>query len=585
MVNLTPNVYAHWKLNESTGTLVSDSSVHGRDGTTVNMEDEDWVSGKINNCLLFDDTNTEYVDCENISNFDRFDEFSYEFWFKTNIPSTATFYAILGKRRVGPNVGMVTEIRTGQIWFGLWSHSTEYLRVYTSGTLLNDDVWHHCIITYDGSGDASGVHIYIDNVNKSLTTYANTLNGTIINSIHFQMSKTVGDWNYVGYLDEVVIYDKELSQEEVTFRWNGGAGTEDMADAPPTPPSNPDPADTATDIDYDQNLDWDCPDANTYDIYLGTSSPPAIQESDHPSSDYTIPFNLDSCTTYYWKIVAKGVGGETSSPEWSFTTNNELPTIPNTPLPMHNSVGQNLALILSWECEDYNPNDTLVYDIYFGTVNPPPLVKSNNANKEYSVSGLNFDKTYYWKIVARDNASCGTHETISPIWQFKTKEYVTAGHEAFDPRKIIRSQLATMHKIDGNIEKCIRVLADDNKYIYIPMYVEEEAELKCPALPFIRLDLLAIRAIPHDIKAAVRQHTALIGIDIAFNNMDNIDITSFGKKVADRLVDLSRYYQTATTGVQFMNIVNQGRLIIENRCEEVIFHWVLELEATYSDAC
>ena len=99
------------------------------------------------------------------------------------------------------------------------------------------------------------------------------------------------------------------------------------------------------------------------------------------------------------------------------------------------------------------------------------------------------------------------------------------------------------------------------------------------------MDLLAIRAIPHDIKAAVRQHTALIGIDIAFNNMDNIDITSFGKKVADRLVDLSRYYQTATTGVQFMNIVNQGRLIIENRCEEVIFHWVLELEATYSDAC
>jgi len=399
------------------------------------------------------------------------------------------------------------------------------------------------------------------------------------------MSKTVGDWNYVGYLDEVVIYDKELTPEEVNFRWNGGAGTEDMADAPPVPPSNPVPADTATDIDYDQNLDWDCPDANTYDIYLGTSSPPAIQESNHPSSDYTIPFNLNSCTTYYWKIVAKGVGGETPSPEWSFTTNNELPTIPNTPSPMHDSVSQNLALILSWECEDYNPNDTLVYDIYFGATTPPPLVKSNNASREYSVSGLDIDKTYYWKIVARDNASCGTHETISPIWKFRTKAEVTGGFEAYDPRKIIRSQLATMHKINGEIEECIRVLGDDNKYIYVPMYVEEEASLECPQLPFIRLDLLAVKAKPHDIKAAVRQHTALIGIDIAFNNMDNIDVTNFGKKVADRIVDLTRYYQTNTTGVQFYNVENQGRIVIENRCEEIVFHWVLELEATYSDAC
>jgi len=67
--------------------------------------------------------------------------------------------------------------------------------------------------------------------------------------------------------------------------------------------------------------------------------------------------------------------------------------------------------------------------------------------------------------------------------------------------------------------------------------------------------------------------------------MDGIDVTSFGKKVADAIVDLTRTYQTSTDGIQFYNVGNQGRIIIENRCEETIFHWVLELEATYNDAC
>ncbi|GAG74660.1 unnamed protein product, partial [marine sediment metagenome] len=103
--------------------------------------------------------------------------------------------------------------------------------------------------------------------------------------------------------------------------------------------------------------------------------------------------------------------------------------------------------------------------------------------------------------------------------------------------------------------------------------------------PYIRLDLLSIGAVPHDIGAAVRQHEALIGIDIGYNDAEGIDVTSFGKKIADKIVDLTRTYQTSTDGIQFYNVGNQGRIIIENRCEEVIFHWVLELEAKYNDAC
>lgn len=158
-------------------------------------------------------------------------------------------------------------------------------------------------------------------------------------------------------------------------------------------------------------------------------------------------------------------------------------------------------------------------------------------------------------------------------------------HEAFDCRKLIRAKIGTNHMINGEVEICISVTDDDGNAVYVPIYLTEEEAVKCPPYPHIRLDLLTIRAIPHDIGAAVRQHEALIGVDIGFNDMEGIDVTSFGKKIADAIVNLTRTYQTSTDGIQFYNVENQGRIIIENRCEEVIFHWVMEMEAKYNDAC
>ena len=580
-IDLTPNVYAHWKLNESSGVLVSDSSVNGRDGTTVNMTDSDWVSGKLNNCLDFDGLN-DYVNCGNIAGFEKNEPFTLECWFKTG----GTGHVIVSKISTANTAGYYIITAVGKIYFRLQNTAAAIISVVTIEAGFNNNAWHHIICTYDGSEDGSGCHIYIDGVDKSLTIEYNSLSGTITNAVSFNIANMSNlSYHYGGKLDEVVIYDKELSSSEVLFRYHNGNGTEDMASTPPTAPNNPIPVDTATGISYNQNLDWDS-DGDLFDIYFGTGSPPPLVDSDEPSSDWTIPYNLDSCTKYYWKIVAKNNwGDETAGAEWDFTTGNELPVIPNTPTPINGATGQNLGLTLEWDSEDYNPNDTLVYDIYFGTAANPPLLKANHGSKTYTVSGLINDQRYYWKIIARDDASCGTHETISPIWNFKTKLLVTGGYEAFDPRKIIRTQLATNHKIDGELRECIKVTDAKGKDMYIPMYVEEESKLECPPLPVIRLDLLAIREVPHDIKAAVRQHTALIGIDIAFHDMDNIDVTSFGKKVADRIVDLTRYYQIDTSGVQFYNVENQGRIVIENRCEEVILHWVMELEATFNDAC
>lgn len=158
-------------------------------------------------------------------------------------------------------------------------------------------------------------------------------------------------------------------------------------------------------------------------------------------------------------------------------------------------------------------------------------------------------------------------------------------HEAFDPRKTVRTKIGTDWLFDGIVRKCINVTGSGGDTIHVPMYTREEKEILCPTMPFIVIDLLGIPAIPHNIRATVRQHSALLSFDITYTDDDGMDVDTFGKKVADEIVDLTRTNQCSTTGINFYNVNNQGRLHVEGRCEEVIFHWIMELEATFNDAC
>ena len=49
-----PDLVAYWQLDESSGSVAHDNSGNEYHGTLINMDDSDWVSGKIGNCLEFD---------------------------------------------------------------------------------------------------------------------------------------------------------------------------------------------------------------------------------------------------------------------------------------------------------------------------------------------------------------------------------------------------------------------------------------------------------------------------------------------------------------------------------------------------
>ena len=99
----------------------------------------------------------------------------------------------------------------------------------------------------------------------------------------------------------------------------------------PGTPGSPSPSDGAAGVSIDTNLDWsDCANADSYEVYFGTSSSPPYYDTT-TSSNYSLPA-LSYDTHYYWRIVAKNdCGNSASGSVWDFTTGPSPNNPPNTP--------------------------------------------------------------------------------------------------------------------------------------------------------------------------------------------------------------------------------------------------------------
>lgn len=202
---------------------------------------------------------------------------------------------------------------------------------------------------------------------------------------------------------------------------------------PPAAPSIPSPSDLATSVSNSVALAWQCSDPDgdpiKYDVYFGVAATPPLVASAVSSRSYNPGF-LAVGTRYYWRILARdATGAETSGPVWSFTTAaNHAPGAPSNPVPANTATNQTPQLRLVWSCTDADAGQVLSFDVYFGLSSLPPLVASNQTDKFWDTPFLDVNKTYFWKIVAKDPLGAST---TGAIWRFSTGSALPAPSNPF----------------------------------------------------------------------------------------------------------------------------------------------------------
>ncbi|HWR35734.1 MAG TPA: putative Ig domain-containing protein [Clostridia bacterium] len=175
------------------------------------------------------------------------------------------------------------------------------------------------------------------------------------------------------------------------------------------------PANGATAQPVSPTLTWAAAaGATSYDMYLGSSNPPALVASNISGTSYTPGTALSSETLYYWKVVAKNPGGASpDSATWTFTTVPPPPSAVSLAAPTDVATHQLLSPTLTWS----PAAGATAYDLYLGTSNPPSLIASNLGGTSYTASSLSAGTAYFWKVVAKN---AGGTAPDSAIWSFTT---------------------------------------------------------------------------------------------------------------------------------------------------------------------
>lgn len=174
--------------------------------------------------MLFDGSN-EYLDIGDKSslNFERTDDFSGSAWVKQNSINGGTIFGKCNYLSGGSRGWMLYTGGDYKITFVLINNggSSNYIQIHTNAAVLNDNAYHHVVVTYDGSSSASGALIYIDGSATATTIDVNGLSATsqTVSAESFRIGTDSGSggnvFNIDANIDEVAIWSRALSSGEV----------------------------------------------------------------------------------------------------------------------------------------------------------------------------------------------------------------------------------------------------------------------------------------------------------------------------------------------------------------------------------
>lgn len=189
-------------------------------GTLVNGAT--YGTGIINQGFSLDGVN-DTVDMGNNLDFDGSTPFSISCWINPN--NVTSLQTPLSKAlNISPGTGYWITLTSGGILaFSLCNTNPGNFLAVENSVTLSTSTWYHFTATYDGSKSSSGLKVYVNSSLNTQNVFSDNLTGSISNTRNFKLGARDNGQFFDGLVDEVGVWNRELTASEVTELYNSGA--------------------------------------------------------------------------------------------------------------------------------------------------------------------------------------------------------------------------------------------------------------------------------------------------------------------------------------------------------------------------
>ncbi|MFC1741665.1 LamG-like jellyroll fold domain-containing protein, partial [Nanoarchaeota archaeon] len=209
------SLIAWWRMEQGNGTLFSDSSTYGKDGTCNETFCPEIRAGARGKSYKFDGVD-DYVKID----YDFPDtDLTIASWFKVDafrIPGAGSI--IFDKQYGILNLLVFTSGTSspGKVRLSIWNGSSVWL---TTSSIINPDTWYFAVTTIDTTTNA--LNLYVDGALKASRVYEGTyISGNYIVTLGANAWGAASHFN--GSIDEVMLWNRVLSPEEINASYHAG---------------------------------------------------------------------------------------------------------------------------------------------------------------------------------------------------------------------------------------------------------------------------------------------------------------------------------------------------------------------------
>jgi len=387
----------HWAFDEGTGSVAKDSSGNGHDGQLVG--NPTWTAGTVGGALEFNGT-TAKVDIPYWADVTPTAGATMCSWV---FPTDTSRSCIVGQFE-GYGMALMTDLYLKSV---IWGSDWVLDKTIPQGE------WSYIVMTWDVANKQRKVYLDGQLTGERPDAAVPAVRNNLGIGLWIGWPDAWGDDSFAGLLDDVRLYNRVLTADQVEGLFHGIAPDFLQAQAP-------DPANGAVGVAMPL-LRWSKGEtAMLHNLYLGTS--PNLTDADlkmsrQPLTMYYHVQGLEAGATYYWRvdeIEKDGVTVHTGN-VWTFVTQ---ALTAYYPAPVDKADAVPAGAMLTWM-----PGvGAAKHHVYFGTNLDAVTQGTADADKgevtetTFAPGALEPLATYYWRVdeVLASGVKAG------PVWSFTT---------------------------------------------------------------------------------------------------------------------------------------------------------------------